>query len=70
MGPVHLTVADLERSLAFYRESIGLEVPGFAERLRCYQVHIGLGDQKWNAHTQNWPQLAATAQRLLEVVRG
>ncbi|MDX6628131.1 MAG: catechol 2,3-dioxygenase [Gaiellales bacterium] len=26
MGAVHLTVADLERSLAYYRESIGLEV--------------------------------------------
>ena len=26
MGAVHLTVASLERSLAFYRESIGLEV--------------------------------------------
>jgi catechol 2,3-dioxygenase len=26
MGPVHLTVADLERSLAFYRASVGLEV--------------------------------------------
>ena len=26
MGPVHLTVADLPRSLAFYREAIGLEV--------------------------------------------
>jgi catechol 2,3-dioxygenase len=26
MGPVHLTVADLERSLAYYRDAIGLEV--------------------------------------------
>jgi len=26
MGAVHLTVADLERSLAYYRESIGLDV--------------------------------------------
>jgi catechol 2,3-dioxygenase len=25
MGPVHLTVADLERSLAYYRRSLGLE---------------------------------------------
>ena len=42
----------------------------FEQRLRCYQVHIGLGDQAWNAYTQNWPQLAATAQRLLAVARG
>jgi catechol 2,3-dioxygenase len=26
MGPVHLTVADLERSLAYYRNAIGLDV--------------------------------------------
>jgi len=26
MGPVHLTVADLERSLAYYRDAIGLDV--------------------------------------------
>src|SRR5205823_13421761 len=26
MGPVELTVADLERSLAYYREAIGLDV--------------------------------------------
>ena len=26
MGAVHLTVADMERSLEFYRESIGLEL--------------------------------------------
>lgn len=28
MGAVHLTVADLERSLAYYRETIGLDVLG------------------------------------------
>jgi hygromycin-B 4-O-kinase len=50
--------------------SRGLEVPHFAERLRCYQVHIGLGDQAWNAYTRNWSQLAATAKRTLEVASG
>src|SRR5947208_10172250 len=28
MGPVHLTVADLRRSLAYYRSAIGLQVLG------------------------------------------
>ena len=28
MGPVHLTVADLERSLAYYRDAVGLDVRG------------------------------------------
>jgi catechol 2,3-dioxygenase len=30
LGPVHLTVADLERSLGFYRSAIGLDVLGQA----------------------------------------
>jgi catechol 2,3-dioxygenase len=31
LGPVHVTVADLERSLAFYRNAVGLEVLGRSE---------------------------------------
>ena len=60
---------DFVAEAARHYHSIGLEVPHFEERLRCYQVHIGLGDQAWNAYVQNWPQLAATAERLLSVAR-
>ncbi|MGH3111370.1 MAG: VOC family protein, partial [Gaiellaceae bacterium] len=28
VGPVHLTVSELERSLAFYRQTLGLDVLG------------------------------------------
>jgi catechol 2,3-dioxygenase len=40
MGPIHLTVADLDRSLLFYRESVGLEV---RER-DAGRVSFGAGD--------------------------
>jgi catechol 2,3-dioxygenase len=41
MGPVHLTVADLERSLAYYRGSLGLEV---RER-GAGRASLGAGDE-------------------------
>jgi catechol 2,3-dioxygenase len=40
MGPVHLTVADLERSLLFYRESVGLDVREQA----AGRASVGAGD--------------------------
>ena len=42
LGPVHLTVADLERSLAFYRNAVGLEVLGRADGT----ASIGVGDRE------------------------
>lgn len=40
VGPVHLTVSDLERSLAYYRSSIGLTVLDQAEG----RASLGIGD--------------------------
>lgn len=37
------------------------------ERLRCYQLHIGLDGQQYCAFTRNWPQLAETAARTTEL---
>jgi catechol 2,3-dioxygenase len=42
MGAVHLTVADLARSLEFYRKSIGLELLGQAGE----RATLGLGEQR------------------------
>ena len=42
MGAVHLTVADLARSLEFYRTSIGLELLGQAGE----RATLGLGEQR------------------------
>ncbi len=60
---------DFEREAARYYEAIGLEVPHFEERLRCYQVHIGLGAQAYNAFRGRWAEMHATVRRTIEVAR-
>ena len=49
--------------------SIGLEVPDFAERLRCYELHIGLSGQAYSTFMGQWDKLEATAQRTLALAR-
>ena len=48
---------------------IGLEVPNFRERLRCYELHIGLAGQAYSAFKGRWGEVAATAQRTLALGR-
>lgn len=50
--------------------AIGLDVPHFAERLRCYQIHIGLDSLKYNAFKERWEELEAVARQTLLVARG
>jgi hygromycin-B 4-O-kinase len=47
--------------------TIGLEVPRFEERLRCYQIHIGLGDQCYNAYMGRWDLVEISAKRTLAI---
>ncbi len=47
--------------------SIGLDVRDFAERLRCYQVHIGLDAQAYNAFTSRFEELERSGRRTLEL---
>jgi hygromycin-B 4-O-kinase len=60
---------DFQREAERHYTAIGLEVPNFEERLRCYQVHIGLAGQAYNAYKgeERWTDLEATAQRTLTV---
>ncbi len=44
-------------------------MPHFEERLRDYQVHIGLAAQTYNAFKGRWAELEATARRTLAVAR-
>ena len=62
---------DFQGEAARHYEAIGLDVPDFDKRLRCYQVHIGLAAQAYNAFKGNerWPDLEATARRTLAVAR-
>jgi hygromycin-B 4-O-kinase len=58
---------DFLSEAARHYAAIGLDVPRLEERLRCYQVHIGLDGQAYNAFKGRWPELEATARRTLEV---
>jgi|SRR5579883_322254 len=55
-------------ALAHYA-AIGLDVPNLAQRLRCYELHIGLAGQAFTAFAERWDQLAETAQRTLALAR-
>ena len=60
---------DFKREAAQHYASIGLEVPGFEERLTVCQIHIGLAAQAYNAFKERWDALEQTARRTLEVAR-
>lgn len=60
---------DLRHEAARHYEATGLHVPDLERRLRCYQVHIGLAAQAYNAFRGRWAELDATARRTLEVAR-
>lgn len=51
-------------------DAIGLDVPAMRERLRCYEIHIGLDALAYNAFCQRPDQLELLARRTLEAVRG
>lgn len=60
---------DFGREAARHYAAIGLDVPNLEQRLRCYQVHIGLGGQAYNAFKGRWTELEATARRTLAVAQ-
>jgi hygromycin-B 4-O-kinase len=49
--------------------AIGLEVSHFEERLRCYQIHIGLDSQRYNAFKGRWEEGETVARKTLAVAR-
>jgi len=55
-----------EEAICHY-ERIGLAVPYFEERLRCYELHIGLSGQAYCAFAGHWDDLEWTARRTLEI---
>ena len=52
----------------YFREH-DIEVSEFDARLRCYELHIGLDAQAYDAFTQRWDELERSAARTLEVAR-
>jgi hygromycin-B 4-O-kinase len=60
---------DFAHAAQHHYAAIGLDVPHFEERLRCYQTHIGLGDLAYSSYKGRWAELPAKATRALEVAR-
>lgn len=50
-------------------EAIGLDVPDWRRRLTCCQVHIGLGEQAYQAWAGLWDVLADTVPYTLSIAR-
>ena len=60
---------DFGHEAARHYESIGLDVPNLEERLRCYQVHIGLDGQAYSAFKERWAAVDQTAKRTVEIAQ-
>jgi hygromycin-B 4-O-kinase len=56
---------DFEQEAAHHFADVGLDVPNFTARLRCYELHIGLGSLSYMAFRENWEHFAWTAERML-----
>jgi hygromycin-B 4-O-kinase len=54
-----------QEALSHYR-TIGLTLPFFEERLRCYELYIGLESQGWYAQLGDVANLVRTAKRIRE----
>jgi hygromycin-B 4-O-kinase len=60
---------DFAREAKRHFSSIGLAVPDFEERIRCYELHIGLSGQAYSASAGHWDDLEWTARRTLAAAR-
>jgi len=60
---------DFAREAVSYYGSIDLAVPNFEERLRAYELYIGLESQGWYAQRGETANLEKTAARILERAR-
>ncbi len=58
---------DFAREAADFYRSIGVIVPPFAERLRCFEIHIGLEHQAWYAARGDHANLDRAARRTLAI---
>ena len=61
---------DIASIIAGHLEAAGERLPDLDDRLRCYQVHIGLDAQAYNAFTGRWDELAINARRTLALIEG
>ena len=60
---------DFAREAQAHYAAAGLEVLHFAERLRAYQLHIGLDSQRYNAFRGRWENLEQVTAQTLDLAR-
>jgi hygromycin-B 4-O-kinase len=65
-----LEAADLRTAIGRHYDEIGLTAPDLEERLRCYELHIGLAHLGYYAWMRDWENLDWTARRTREVLSG
>jgi hygromycin-B 4-O-kinase len=59
---------DFANEARAHYEAIGLDVPLFAERLRCYTLRIGIEDLAYSAWRKRWDEVDGKARRVLEII--
>ncbi|HEY7107761.1 MAG TPA: aminoglycoside phosphotransferase family protein [Acidimicrobiia bacterium] len=65
-----LEAADVRTAIRQHYEEIGLVVPDLEERVRCYELHIGLAHFGYHAWRGEWDHLDRVARRTREVLAG
>lgn len=56
------------RMLEFFRD-VGADMVNAEQRLRCYLLHIGLGQMRYSASIKRWDALETEARRTLSIAR-
>ena len=60
---------DFVAETARHFRSLGIPSDDMENRMHCYQIHIGLDAQAWNAFAGRWADLAVIADRTLALAR-
>lgn len=61
---------DFKREAARHYAAIGLAVPSMDERIRCYEIHIGLAGLAYRAFKGDWAEVEARGNRVLAIAEG
>jgi hygromycin-B 4-O-kinase len=63
-----LDAVDVRRAVREHHDAIDLVVPDFDGRMRCYEAHVGLASQAYQALIGDWEELDRTARRTAAVL--
>lgn len=58
---------DIRAEIGLHYRDSGRTIPSFAERLRCYELDIGISHIAYQASRQEWDNCAWTARRTLQL---